>query len=77
MPAPSPSFKSWLRKTPQTDDPVGDLLNDMRHDPDLPNFTSLKQISQYVSRKSGSDPNIMATVRPAWSRYRDRKRERP
>jgi phytoene dehydrogenase-like protein len=46
-------FAEWLKCARVTDDPEGDLVADMRRDPDRPRtFTSLKALRGYIGFKS-------------------------
>jgi hypothetical protein len=61
----------WLNQAQVTDDPEGDLIADMRTDPDIPHlFPTLKAMRAYVGRKSRNDPLVMAAVLGVWRRYR-------
>ena len=63
--------KAWLKNAEVTDDPEGDLIADMRADPDiLHHFWGLKQMRRYVWLKSRGDKLIMAAVPGVWRRYR-------
>lgn len=65
---PEPNWTSrWLKRARITNDPVGDLIGDMRTDPDIPRlFPNLKSMRDYVSIKSKGDRLIMAAVPGAW-----------
>ena len=65
------AFADWLKYAKVTDDPEGDLVYDMRRDPDRPpTFTSLKALRRYIGFKSHYDPAVLAAVPGAWRRYR-------
>jgi hypothetical protein len=67
----SDRFAEWLERARVTDDPEGDLVADMRRDPDRPRtFTSLKALRGYIGFKSHYDPAVLASVPGAWRRYR-------
>jgi hypothetical protein len=64
-------FEEWLKQAKVTNDPEGDLVTDMRRDPDRPpTFTSLKALRSYVGFKSHYDTTVLASVPGAWRRYR-------
>jgi hypothetical protein len=61
----------WLKQEIATDDPEGDLMADMRADPDLPHhFPTLKRMRDYARLRSRGDPLVMAAVPSVWRRYR-------
>jgi hypothetical protein len=61
----------WLKHETEADGTEGELMADMRADPDLPHhFPTLKRMRDYVRLKSKGDPLAMATVLDIWRRYR-------
>jgi len=67
--------RQWLKRAKITDDPEGDLIADMRTDPDIPHlFINRKRMRDYVRFKAG-DPAILAAVPGVWRRYRKWLRE--
>jgi hypothetical protein len=69
--------KAWLKQARITDEPEGDLVTDMRTDPEIPHhFPTLKRMRDYVRLKSRGDRLIMAAVPGVWRRYRKWIRER-
>lgn len=71
------TFADWLKSAKVTDDPEGDLVHDMRRDPDRPpTFTSLRALRRYVGFKSHYDAAVLASVPGTWRRYQAwRKRQ--
>jgi hypothetical protein len=62
--------KAFLAKTRVTDTPAGDLIADMRADPDIPElFKSLDAMKDYF-RSRGACREAMAEVPGVWRRYR-------
>lgn len=65
---------NWTRRRLErariTDDPEGDLITDMRTEPDIPEFPDLKSMRDYVRFKRMGDRLILAAVPGAWRRYR-------
>jgi len=63
-------FEEWLKQAEVTDDPEGDLISDMRADPDRPaTFDSLEALRSYVGFKNHHDREVLASVPGAWRRY--------
>jgi hypothetical protein len=62
--------KRWLARARITDDPAGDLIADMRRDPDVPSrFDSIEAMRSYLHRK-GACRAALAAVPLVWRRYR-------
>jgi hypothetical protein len=76
------AFADWLKSAKVTDDPEGDLVYDLRRDPDRPpTFTSLRALRRYVGFKSRYDPRhrgpLTATIERiaaefSWASFGDR-----
>jgi hypothetical protein len=69
-----PNARSWtktfLRRARVTDDPVGDLISDMRRDPHVPRlFGGLRDLRAYL-RSRGACPEALAAVPGFHRRYR-------
>ena len=63
------SIKQWLASARVTDNPVGDLIVDMRTEKDLPNrFRNIGEMRGFLRRK-GACREALATVPAAWRRY--------
>jgi hypothetical protein len=63
--------KNWLAATRVTDDPMGDLITDMRSDPDIPHlFKNIDALRDYL-RSKGACREALAVVPRVWRRYRD------
>jgi len=62
-------MRTWLFRTDQTDDPAGDLIDDMRQDRDLPTtFASLEAMQDYL-RSRRACPEAIAASEGLWRRY--------
>jgi hypothetical protein len=62
--------KAFLAKARMTDDPEGDLITDMRSDPNIPRlFKNFEEIRGYVRDKGGC-PEAVKAVAGVWIRYR-------
>lgn len=62
--------KEWLAASRITNTPAGDMIADMRRDPDIPPlFHSAEEMRSYLSLK-GACREALATVPAAWVRYR-------
>jgi hypothetical protein len=64
--------KAWLAEAKVTDNPVGDLIADMRRDadPKLPeDFPSVSHLKSYLYLR-GACREALAVARTAWRRYR-------
>jgi hypothetical protein len=61
----------WLMHARATDDPVGDLIRDMREDPRLPrDVTSLNALRRYLRFRSAC-PEAIKAARVVMRRYRN------
>jgi hypothetical protein len=62
--------RQWLARARITDNPEGDLIADMRADPDIPPlFHNIDEMRGYLARKGACIP-AMEAVRKVWPRYR-------
>jgi hypothetical protein len=61
--------KNWLASTRITDDPMGDLIADMRTDPGIPPlFKNIDAMRDYL-RSKGACREALAIVPRVWRRY--------
>jgi hypothetical protein len=61
--------KRFVSSARITDDPVGDLIADMRRDPNLPRlFPNIKAVREYLRQKNAS-PAAVAAVPIFWRRF--------
>jgi hypothetical protein len=59
----------WLRRARITDDPVGEVIANMRRDPDVPPlFQHINEVRSYLRRK-GASTEALAAVPILWRRY--------
>ena len=59
----------WLEAARITCDPQGDVIADMRDDPDVPAlFVNIKEMRHYLHSK-GARPEALAAVPGVWRRY--------
>jgi hypothetical protein len=62
--------REWLAKTRTTDDPAGDLIEDMRRDPRLPPlFPNINSMRIYL-QTSGACREALQAVPIVWRRYK-------
>jgi hypothetical protein len=62
--------KAWLAKARITNNPEGDLIADMRRDPDIPRlFRSRAEMRDYIKGK-GACREALLVVTKVWLRYR-------
>jgi hypothetical protein len=60
---------NWLRRARITDDPVGEVIANMRRDPDVPPlFQHINEVRSYLRRK-GASTEALAAVPILWRRY--------
>jgi hypothetical protein len=62
--------KAWLAKARITDDPEGDLISDMRRDPNIPRlFHNRTEMRDYIKAR-GACREAVTAVTKVWIRYR-------
>jgi hypothetical protein len=67
---PPDTTRKFLQQSRVTNNPVGDLIGDMRTDPDLPpDFQTFSQLRDYIRSKSQDNGLVMAAVPGVWRRY--------
>ena len=60
---------NWLRRARITDDPVGEVIANMRRDPDVPPlFRHINEVRSYLRRNCAST-EALAAVPILWRRY--------
>jgi uncharacterized protein YozE (UPF0346 family) len=67
---PTRSFNEWVMQARVTNDPAGDLIDDMRADQKLPSiFHSIGELRRYLILKNACRGALVA-VPVVWRRYR-------
>lgn len=62
--------KAWLANARITDDPVGDVIADLKRDPNVPRlFHNAEEMRNYIRSRQGCREAI-AAVSAVWKRYR-------
>ena len=62
------SFKTWIMRYKNKDNPMGDLARDIADDRDFPDGTDLAEISLYLVRQNPC-PECIKVFRTACKRY--------
>lgn len=62
------SFKTWVRKSKRTNDPVGDFIHDAKHDTTLPEILGPAALKAYLISQEAC-PECLALVPKIWERY--------
>jgi YozE SAM-like fold len=62
--------KNWLAVTRITEDPAGDLIADMRTDPNIPHLFSSRDAMRDYVRSKGACRQALAAVPIVWRRYK-------